>query len=163
MTSIHCIAHRLHLADQDAAKEVTYFKEYEVICKQLYGYFSGSYKRMQNLKLMQDINKDPQLTILNIINTRWLSISNVVHNLHQVIFSVIDALNDDMVNAENSKDRDRASQLVSNLDPEFIISIMFLADLMYILSKMIKTFKHDHIDLSELKHSLKTIILAISI
>ncbi len=58
MTSVHCIAHRLHLAGQDAAKEVTYFKEYESTCKQLYGYFSGLYKRMQNLKLMQDINKD---------------------------------------------------------------------------------------------------------
>ena len=52
MTSIHCIAYQLHLAGQDAAKEVTYFKEYEIIYKQLYGYFSGSYKRMQNLKLI---------------------------------------------------------------------------------------------------------------
>jgi hypothetical protein len=161
MTSVHCIAHRLHLAGQDAAKEVTYFKEYEVICKQLYGYFSGSYKRMQNLKLMKDVNEDPQLTILNIINTRWLSMSNVVHNLYQIIFSIIDALNDDMSNAENQKDRDRASQLVSNLDPKFIISTMFLADLMYILTKMIKIFQRDHIDLSELKHSLETTISAI--
>ena len=63
MTSVHCIAHRLHLAGQDAAKEVTYFKEYESTCKQLYGYLSGSYKRMQNLKLMQDINEGPQLNI----------------------------------------------------------------------------------------------------
>ncbi|PKY48729.1 hypothetical protein RhiirA4_464398 [Rhizophagus irregularis] len=35
MTSVHCIAHRLHLAGQDVAKEVVYFKEYEAICKQL--------------------------------------------------------------------------------------------------------------------------------
>ncbi len=70
MTSVHCIAHRLHLVGQDAAKEVTYFKEYEIICKQLYGYFSGFYKQMQNLKLMQDMNEDSQLIILNIINTQ---------------------------------------------------------------------------------------------
>lgn len=162
MTSVHCIAHRLHLAGQDAAKEVTYFKEYEIICKQIYGYFSGSYKRMQNLKLMQDINEDPQLAILNIINTRWLSMSNVVHNLHQVIFSIIDALTNDMNNGENSKDRDRASKLISSLDPNFIISTMFLADLLYILSKMIKTFQRDHVDLSEVKYSLETTISAIN-
>src|SRR3954451_20273658 len=102
---------------------------------------------MQNLKLMQDANEDLQLNILNIINTRWLSMSNVVHNLHQIIFSVIDALNDDMNNAENSRDKTRASQLVDNLDPNFIILTMFFADLMYILSKMIKTFQRDHIDL----------------
>jgi len=161
MTSVHCIAHRLHLAGQDAAREVSYFKEYENICKQLYGYFSGSYKRMQNLKLIQDMNDDPQLTILNIINTRWLSMSNVVHNLHQIIFSIIDALNDDMTNAENSRDKIRASQLIDYLDPNFIISTMFLADLMYILSKMIKTFQRDHIDLSEVKNSLETTVSAI--
>ena len=115
MTSVHCIAHRLHLAGQDAARKVSYFKEYENICKQLYEYFSESYKRMQNLKLIQDMNDDPQLTILNIINTRWLSMSNVVHNLHQIIFSVID----DMNNAENSRDKTQAFQLVDNLDPNF--------------------------------------------
>ncbi len=116
---------------------------------------------MQNLKLMQDINEDLQLNILNIINTRWLSMSNVVHNLHQIIFSVIDALNDDLANAENPKNKDRASQLINNLDPNFIISTMFMADLMYILTKMIKIFQRDHIDLSELKHSLETTISAI--
>ena len=87
--------------------------------------------------------------------------SNVVHNLHQVIFSVIDALNDDMINTDNPKDRTRASQLVNNFDPEFIISTMFLADLIYILSKMIKIFQRDHVDLSELKHSLEMTISAI--
>ena len=95
---------------------------------------------MHNLKLIQDTNNDPQLTVLNIINTRWLSMSNVVHNLHQILFSIIDALNDDMINAENSRDKARVSQLIDNLDPNFIISTIFLADLMYILSKMIKIF-----------------------
>ncbi|CAB5369683.1 unnamed protein product [Rhizophagus irregularis] len=66
-----------------------------------------------------------------------------------------------MNNAENPKERDRTSQLISSLDPNFIISTMFLADLMYILIKMIKMFQRDHIDLSELKHSLETTISAI--
>jgi len=64
---------------------------------------------MQNLKFMQNMNKDSQLTILNIVNIRWLSILNIVHNLYQIIFSVIDALNDNMINAKHFKDRDKAS------------------------------------------------------
>ena len=59
MTSVHYIIYKLYLVNQDAAKEVIYFKEYEIICKQLYGYFNRSYKRMQNLKLMQNMNEDP--------------------------------------------------------------------------------------------------------
>ncbi|CAB4414651.1 unnamed protein product [Rhizophagus irregularis] len=43
LTSMHCIAHRLHLAGRDAANEVQYFKDYEATCKELYSYFNGSY------------------------------------------------------------------------------------------------------------------------
>ena len=88
---------------------------------------------------------------------------NVVHNLHQIIFSIMDALNNDMTNAVSSKDRDQTSQLVNNLDPNFIISTIFLADLIYILSKIIKIFQCDHIDLSEVKHSLETTISVIKV
>jgi len=66
---VHYIAHRLHLAEKDAANEVQYFKEYEATCKELYSYFNGSYKRMINLKIIQETNDDPQLIILNIIST----------------------------------------------------------------------------------------------
>ncbi|CAG8664567.1 11178_t:CDS:1, partial [Dentiscutata heterogama] len=76
ITSVHCIAHRLHLAGKDAAKHVPYFNHYETCIKRLYTYFSSSYQRMQNLRMVQDILEDPQLTILNIVNTRWLSMSN---------------------------------------------------------------------------------------
>lgn len=55
MTSNHCASHRLHLAGKDASEEVVYFKEYEKTLKDLYNYFSKSYKRQQILKMMQVI------------------------------------------------------------------------------------------------------------
>ncbi|PKY44447.1 hypothetical protein RhiirA4_419052 [Rhizophagus irregularis] len=70
LTLVHYISHKLHLAGKDAANEVQYFKKYEAICKELYSYFSESYKRMLNLKMIQESNDNPQLAILNIINTR---------------------------------------------------------------------------------------------
>jgi hypothetical protein len=53
MSSNHCISHRLHLAGKDASEEVRYFEEYENTLKNLYGYFSKSYKRQKLLKMMQ--------------------------------------------------------------------------------------------------------------
>jgi hypothetical protein len=53
MSSNHCVSHRLHLAGKDASEEVRYFEEYENILKNLYGYFSKSYKRQKLLKMMQ--------------------------------------------------------------------------------------------------------------
>jgi len=55
MTSNHCISHRLHLAGKDASEEVIYFGKYEKTLKNLYSYFSKSYKRQQILKMMQVI------------------------------------------------------------------------------------------------------------
>ncbi|GBB97182.1 hypothetical protein RclHR1_29300002 [Rhizophagus clarus] len=58
---VHCISHRLHLVEKNAANEVQYFKKYEAMCKELYSYFSKSYKRMLNLKMIQESNDDPHL------------------------------------------------------------------------------------------------------
>jgi hypothetical protein len=55
MTSNHCISHRLHLAGKDASEEVIYFEKYEKTLKNLYSYFSKSYKRQHILKMMQVI------------------------------------------------------------------------------------------------------------
>ncbi|CAG8816501.1 31268_t:CDS:2, partial [Racocetra persica] len=70
----HCIAHRLALAAKDAAK-----------------------KRMINLQLIEKKLEDPNL-VLQIINTRWLSLSNVVSNLHRILDSVKLALEDFLEN-----------------------------------------------------------------
>ncbi|PKC53807.1 hypothetical protein RhiirA1_509095 [Rhizophagus irregularis] len=146
---------------KDAANEVQYFKKYEATCKELYSYFSGSYKRMLNLKMIQESNDDLQLAILNIINTRWLSLSNVVKNLYQILDSIIDALNFDSLHAGDQRDRDRAKKLLELVDSKFKISTMYMADLTYLLTILCKTFQRDIISLSEVKSSLDATIATI--
>ncbi|CAB5389461.1 unnamed protein product [Rhizophagus irregularis] len=146
---------------KDAANEVQYFKKYEATCKELYSYFSGSYKRMLNLKMIQESNDDLQLAILNIINTRWLSLSNVVKNLYQILDSIIDALNFDSLHAGDQRDRDRAKKLLELVDSKFKTSTMYMADLTYLLTILCKTFQRDIISLSEVKSSLDATIATI--
>ncbi|CAG8489063.1 293_t:CDS:2 [Scutellospora calospora] len=70
ITENHYIAHHLHLAGQDAAEKVSYFKKYEKLVKGIYTYFSSSYKRLLLLKMVQNTLEEPELMILNIISTR---------------------------------------------------------------------------------------------
>ncbi|CAG8584582.1 1171_t:CDS:2, partial [Scutellospora calospora] len=91
----HCIAHRLALTAKDATEKVPYFENYNSIINNLYSYFSSSYKQIINLRLIEQIFDDPNLVLLQIINTRWLSLSNVVSNLHQILKSVKTVLNED--------------------------------------------------------------------
>ncbi|CAG8640479.1 3158_t:CDS:10 [Cetraspora pellucida] len=89
ITQNHCIAHHLHLVGQDAAEKVKYFLEYETIIKDIYTYFSNSYKRFRQLKMIQNYLDKPELIILNIVKTHWLSFSNIIHNFYQIVDSVM--------------------------------------------------------------------------
>ncbi|CAG8728790.1 20588_t:CDS:2, partial [Cetraspora pellucida] len=114
MTNCHCIAHRLNLVGKDSADE-------------------------QHLKLFQSLdNEDPQLAILHVISTRWLSLSNAVSNLHQIIFSIKDALYNKALNDFCIKTRQRANTLYNDIDSEFILATKYLADILSIISDTIE-------------------------
>ncbi|CAG8681751.1 31136_t:CDS:1, partial [Racocetra persica] len=79
--------------------------------------------------MIQETNDEPQLCLLNIINTRWLSISNMVHNLHQILNSIKDALNYDFITTESKQDKEKAKKLIDCLNLDFVLTTKFLADL----------------------------------
>jgi Domain of unknown function (DUF4371)/hAT family C-terminal dimerisation region len=153
MSSNHCVSHRLHLAGKDASDKVLYFEKYEETLKNLYAFFSRSYRRQNLLKMMQDINDEPSLVILNMSNTRWLSFSNSVSNLYRIMNSVLAALNDD------AQEGDRQAQLLyDQLDQEFILVTMYLADLTNILKRLINIFQLDFLSFSQFKKNLENVI-----
>ncbi|CAG8720731.1 8026_t:CDS:2 [Gigaspora margarita] len=110
LTENHCIAHRLHLASQDAAEQVAYFKTYDTLVKGIYLYFSSSYKRLLTLKMVQHNLEEPELVLLNIISTRWLSFSNIIHNFHQCLESIKGAL------LEEAANNQQAASLLANIN-----------------------------------------------
>jgi len=132
MTAIHCIAHRFALVGKDSAKDIPYFKEYESTLKRLYSYFSRSYNRLKNLRMIQaDDDDDPGLAILKLVSTRWLSLSQTVSNLYQTLNSIITSLQTDIIVDEDGAKL--AKKLLEELDPSFILATKFLADLFSIL------------------------------
>ncbi|CAI2199915.1 5730_t:CDS:1, partial [Funneliformis geosporum] len=84
-------------------------------------------------------------------NTRWLSMSNCVKNLHQILDSVIDALCYDAEFGEKPSNQDLAKNLLDDLDYEFVISTKFFADLMFILTKLINIFQKEYVSFSDIK------------
>ena len=160
MTATHCIAHRFAFVGKDSAKNVPYFREYESTLKRLYGYFSRSYNRLKNLRIIQaDDDDDPRLAILKLISTRWLSLSQTVSNLHQTLNSIITSLQTDIIVDEDGAEL--AEKLLEELDPKFILATKFLADLFSILQRLIKAFQGDFITLSDVHYHLNSTILAI--
>src|SRR5437868_13398784 len=73
---------------------------YNKLVGNLYTYFSRSYERMETLKMVEKQLDDPDLHLLRIVKTRWLSLSNVVSNLHRILDSVVGALSLDYKNVK---------------------------------------------------------------
>jgi hypothetical protein len=82
LLDIHCAAHRLQLAIQDATTD---FDDFFIgIVKKTSNYFSKSSGRLQRLKsICQDLDHT-FYTTLKTIDTRWLSLGNSLKNLMKI-------------------------------------------------------------------------------
>jgi len=89
------------------------------------------------------------LEVLNVVETRWLSLSNVVGNLHSMRLRQNPLFYEDSLGGEKA-----AANLILLLNEDFIIVTMFLADLT-ILKRLNKIFQADYVALSHIKPHLK--------
>jgi len=67
-----------------------------------------------------------------------------VNNLHQIMNSVLAAINDDAIEGDK-----QAELLLDQLDQEFISATMFLADLTNILKRLINIFQLENLSISK--------------
>ncbi|CAG8851783.1 5958_t:CDS:2, partial [Gigaspora margarita] len=103
----------LNLVGKDSAEEVSYFKNYKVVLKEIYIYFATSHQKWQHLKLFQSLdNEDPQLAILRVVN----------------------ALYDEAFNDSCTKTRQWAKALYDDNDSEFILATKYLANILSIIT-----------------------------
>ena len=143
---------------------VPYFKNYEAVIKEIYAYFGSSHQRWQHLRLFQSLDKEnSQLAVLRVVSTRWLSLSNAVSNLHQIIFSVKDALNDEALNNPCTKTKQRARSLYDDIDSKFILATKYLADILSTISKLTRVFQSDYVALSDVYTQLNVAIESITL
>lgn len=108
--------------------------------------------------MIQNSLDEPNLDILQVIKTRWLSLSNVVNNLYQIINSVIGALLED-----SSKGQKTAQQLYNSIDQNFLIATHFLADILSQLRRLSLIFQADYVSVSEVTIQINAVIESITI
>ena len=99
------------------------------------------------------------LEVLNLSETRWLSLSlsNVVRNLYRIMDLVLSSLNENSLTREKS-----AEKLLVLLDENFVIVTMFLADLTNILKRLIKIFQLNYVSLSHINPHLEVTVNSIN-
>ena len=82
--SVHCMAHRFNLCTSQASNGIPYLKEFEKTLTDLYYYFGGSKSgnRKCELEEIQKILDDPQVTIKECHEIRWIAFYQAVKAVH---------------------------------------------------------------------------------
>lgn len=99
--------------------------------------------------------EDPQLAILNIVNTRWLSMSNSAPNIGFSNWCIT-------LWCWIWWKIHLAKNLLDELNWEFVTSMKYLADLMFILTKLINVFQKEFVSFADIKIHLDTTYDAIT-
>ena len=89
VVATHCIAHRLNLAVTDSLKKDTTLERFREKFSALYVFMSGSSNRTATLKKVQTLLEDPELTVKEPYNIRWLGLKNAVEAVYCCYVSVL--------------------------------------------------------------------------
>jgi hypothetical protein len=111
---------------------------------------------MYELKSIQENSENPDLAILNIVDTRWLSWATVIHNFHQILDDIHLAL------VQQKDASPMANFLHESLTTEFYIFTKFLADILLTMKSMILVFQSDYVSLAETRQQLSMVIESIT-
>lgn len=132
----HCMAHRLQLASEKAAKKVPYIIKYISILNQFAKTLKYSPKLKRILENCKSLTDEKAKKIHQVFFTRWLSFSNSVEALCGCLSSVISSLS--AAAAERSLEgRSMLHGIMSQMSTvKFVLMTHFLTDVMGIMGKL---------------------------
>ena len=89
---VHCHCHKLQLACVQSANSTEGIKHVYTTLTTLWNFFHYSPKRCQNLKEIQKVLDIPQLKIVKLSDTRWLSHEKCVSTVKKCYGAIVSAL-----------------------------------------------------------------------
>ena len=100
MLSMHCVAHKLALASENAASAVPYCTQHHSTLRGLYNFFHTSSIHYSVLKEMMEILNDPMVHLQQVHTIRWLTMHRAVEAVRKCFPSLLSTLST-IASAEN--------------------------------------------------------------
>ena len=88
----HCIAHRLNLAVTDSIKKIEPLCKFRTNFNSLYHLMSCLSNHVDKLKRIQQFFGEPEMSIKEPHNIKWLGLKNAVEAVHESYSSVLATL-----------------------------------------------------------------------
>jgi hypothetical protein len=144
---VHCVAHRLALVVIQAAKTVTPVDRFKGYINSLFVYFHGSAKRQGKLQeAFQSLENRPTLKLRKPSDTHWLACDEAIQTVKKSLHPLAVALQ------ELATDDATALGLSTLLNKyQFVAGVYFMAEILPILSRLLKTFQYENFDYGSIK------------
>ena len=156
MMSMHCVAHKLALSSLDASKSVREVGFYEGVLHALHSHFSRSSKRLEHLRIWQDILEDPKVKPLAVHQVRWLSFANCVDNVRRTLHSLLKTLKTE------SEDDSMAESLYNSLRTYKVLFLThFFSDIMADIAMVSRKFQERGLSYNDLSQTLSAVCSSI--
>ena len=149
MLSMHCIAHKLALSCLDATQSVKEVSYYEGMLHSIHSHFSRSSKRLEHLRVWQDVLEDPQVKPLSVHQIRWLSFANCVTNIRKTLPSLLTTLHSD-----GEDDPMADSLFIAMSSYKFLYLTLFFSNIMSEIAMLSRKFQERDLNYGDLKKTL---------
>ena len=152
MLAMHCVAHKLALASENAASAVPYCNHHRSTLKGLYNFFHTSPKNYSALKDMMDILNDQEVHIQQIHTVRWLTIHRAVEAIRKCFPSLLATLST-IATTENDPVAEGLYKAIRAY--KFIVFTHFLCDILGDLTYLSCFFQRDNLDFSQVQSAIE--------
>jgi hypothetical protein len=155
---IHCHAHRLNLALQDALEEHHSASNVMAIAAALHNFFDGSYKRKSALKDDQQANHNGTTTTKRLDTTRWGSRQASFSSILKTIKNIITCLNQfSDTKTNDAKTASKAFTLLRSVeDFHFQFVLRALAEVFERTGKLSETLQSSDLEMDRCEREVQS-------
>lgn len=154
LLAVHCMAHRLNLVTEAAAKNVPYVHEFQGVLTSLFYYFRTSTSRVLELKAIQDLLDLPEIKVKEVHEIRWLSF----HKALDTVYRTYPALAKFFAGRTDSKAKDLHKKLV---DYRFVSTIHMLMDIIPAFAQLSLIFQKQNLDISAVTPAVNDVLAVV--
>ena len=142
---VHCHCHLLQLACVQAANSTNGIKHVYVTLTALWKFFHYSPKRVESLKMVQQVLKLPELKIAKLSDTRWLAHERCVKAVKASYGAIVTAFSDIHENTHEPE----ALGLCKALTKQHTVAAMYMLDFVLLqVAKLSRTLQTEQLYLS---------------
>ena len=149
LVHIHCAAHRVALASQDASKGTRKVAQFKTTANNVYKFYQFSATRNQRLKELHHILKDDDfISLKQPCSARWLSLGKAVKSLQTTWPAIVLELGE-KARRQNNPVADGLLRQVQTFS--FVVTTHMLADILAVVNRLNLVFQKDSVNISTIK------------